>query len=142
MDMVVILKIEVCLTVATDRHNSGLNKIRVSSISLITKAGLMTLLLKVNQEPGLLLHCGSACPRAQLSSKPPTVDHHPVHTVGCRREKARRRGIGPPCRKCLEIARTPCSPYPLASSRSPSHSYLPGRLGNRIFILVPSQVSS
>ena len=116
LDKVVIIRKQVCLNVPMVQHISGLNKVRVSSVSLITRVGFMALLLKVNQTPRLLLHRGSAFPGAEPSSKPSTVTHYLVRTAGCRREEVRRRGTHPPFRKCLEVAHIPCSPYPLAST--------------------------
>ena len=77
---------------------SGWNRGRASSLSLITRAGFMARLLKVNQAPRHLPHHGSS-----PSSKARKAAGDLVHTAGCRRKGVRRRGTCLPFRKCLKL---------------------------------------
>ena len=102
---VVIIRKLLYLHIRMVQQISGLNKGRASSLSLITRAGFMARLLKVNQAPRHLPHHGSA-----PSSKARIAARHLIHTAGCRRKGVRRRSTCLPFRKCLEVAHTLCLP--------------------------------
>lgn len=110
---------------------SGWNRGRASSLSIITRAGFMARLLKVNQAPRHLPHHGSA-----PSSKARKAAGDLMHTAGCRREWEGGAHAFPSGNawSCSH----PLPPYPLASTKSHGHTYLPRGLGNRSCILGPS----